>query len=71
MNEIVSIVNNLIELLEQSQRVKDIFSISDKDKEDYKRVLSSQDFSYETFNELYKILTSIIYFESIEIIQGI
>lgn len=70
MNEIVSIVNNLIELLEQSQRVKEIFSISDKDKEDYKRVLSSQDFSYETFNELYKILTSIINFESIEIIKS-
>lgn len=70
MEEIISLVDKLVKLLEDSKRVKDIFHISERLKEKYKVVLYNVRFTLSDFNSLYDALTSVFNFEYIELINS-
>lgn len=69
MEKILFITDKLIGLLEQSKRVKDIFLVSEKDKQNYQNIIGNYDITFEFFNSLYETLTSIIKFENVEIMN--
>lgn len=70
MESILFLTDKLIHLLEQSKRIKDIFLVSERDKKDYARIIGDYSISFDFFNSLYEVLTSIISYEYIEIVQN-